>query len=100
MNDAEPAITVVGGGAEVVQRLFGAPLERFDKGAGDFATTAEFESEAAMLAVLGRERPADPRGVAGAGGQATGPDAAMTFARSHADRGMIWVRVGSESPPP
>jgi myo-inositol-1(or 4)-monophosphatase len=59
MNDPELAITVVGAGAEVVRRLFGTPLERFDKGAGDFATTADFESEAAMLAVLGRERPAD-----------------------------------------
>ena len=59
MNDAELAITVAGAGAEVVRRLYGTPLERFDKGGGDFATTADFESEAAMLALLGRERPDD-----------------------------------------
>lgn len=34
-------------------------MERFDKGAGDFATAADLEAEEAMLAVLGRERPRD-----------------------------------------
>lgn len=59
MDDAELAIEVVGTGAEVVRRLYGTSLDRVDKGAGDFATTADLESEAAMVALLGRERPDD-----------------------------------------
>ncbi len=59
MNDAELAIKLVGTGAEVVRRLYGASLDRVDKGAGDFATTADLESEAAMVALLGQERPDD-----------------------------------------
>lgn len=59
MNDTELAIAVVREGAEIVRGRFGTSLERIDKGAGDFATSADLESEAAMLAVLRRERPAD-----------------------------------------
>lgn len=59
MEDAELAIRVVGTGAEVVRRLYGTSLDRIDKGAGDFATTADLESEAAMVALLGRERQDD-----------------------------------------
>ena len=59
MNDVELAIAVVGEGAEVVRRQFGTALERIEKGAGDYATTADIEAEEVMLKVLRRERPDD-----------------------------------------
>lgn len=59
MNDVELAIAVAGAGAEVVARRFGTAAQRIDKGGGDFATSVDLESEAAMLAVLRRERPED-----------------------------------------
>lgn len=40
MKDVEVAIAAAEAGAAVVLRGFGAALERVDKGAGDFATTA------------------------------------------------------------
>lgn len=59
MTDAGVAIEVAGAGAAVVAHRFGAELERFDKGGGDFATAADVEAEDAMLAVLRRHRPGD-----------------------------------------
>ena len=59
IEDAELAIAVARAGGEVVRRLFGTSLQRYDKGAGDFATTADLESEEAMVALLARERPND-----------------------------------------
>jgi myo-inositol-1(or 4)-monophosphatase len=59
VNDVEVALAVVGAGAEIVRRRFGSALERIEKGAGDFATAADVEAEAAMLGVLRRERPDD-----------------------------------------
>ncbi len=59
MDDAEVAIAVVGEGAEQVRRPFGTPMGRVDKGAGDFATDADFQAEDAMLSLLRRECPAD-----------------------------------------
>ncbi len=59
MSDVEVAISTVGEGAEVIRRQFGTARITVDKGGGDVATTADLEAEAAMLAVLRRERPAD-----------------------------------------
>lgn len=59
MDDCDVAIAVVEEGAAVVRRRFGTALERFDKGAGDFATNADVEAEHAMVARLRRERPDD-----------------------------------------
>jgi myo-inositol-1(or 4)-monophosphatase len=59
MSDIEVAIAAVREGAEVVRRRFGTQMERIDKGAGDFATSADIAAEAAMLAVLRRQRPSD-----------------------------------------
>ena len=46
-------------GAEVVREMFGGPLERHDKGRGDFATDADLASEEAILEVLRFARPED-----------------------------------------
>jgi myo-inositol-1(or 4)-monophosphatase len=59
MKDVDVAIAAVEAGAAVVLRWFGAALERVDKGGGDFATTADLESEQAILSVLRQERPED-----------------------------------------
>jgi myo-inositol-1(or 4)-monophosphatase len=59
MQDCDVAIAVADAGAAVVRQYFGTPLQRLDKGAGDFATHADLAAEHAMLAVLRRERPAD-----------------------------------------
>jgi len=59
MNDTDLAIAAVEEGARIVRRCFGTTLQRLDKGAGDFATNADIESETAMLVLLQRERPQD-----------------------------------------
>jgi myo-inositol-1(or 4)-monophosphatase len=59
MDDIDVAIAVAEEGAAVVRRRFGTPLQRLDKGSGDFATNADIEAENAMLALLHRERPQD-----------------------------------------
>jgi myo-inositol-1(or 4)-monophosphatase len=59
MNDLETAIAVAEAGAAIVRLRFGTPLQRLDKGGGDFATNADIEAENAMLALLHRERPQD-----------------------------------------
>jgi myo-inositol-1(or 4)-monophosphatase len=59
MKDVDVAIAAVEAGASVVLRWFGAAMERVDKGAGDFATTADLESEQAILSMLRRQRPED-----------------------------------------
>lgn len=46
-------------GAEVVREMFGGPLERHDKGAGDFATDADLAAEQAILEILRYSRPDD-----------------------------------------
>ncbi|WP_199040124.1 inositol monophosphatase family protein [Glycomyces salinus] len=58
-SDAELAMAAALAGAEVVREMFGAPLERHDKGRGDFATDADLASEAAVLEVLRYARPDD-----------------------------------------
>src|SRR5439155_22634199 len=59
MNDVNVDIAVEEAGVAVVRLRFGTTLQRLDKGAGDFATSADIEAEKAMLAVLQRERPYD-----------------------------------------
>lgn len=59
LRDSDVAIAVVAAGSIAVRAGFGTDLERLDKGGGDFATSADLESERAMLAILHRERPDD-----------------------------------------
>lgn len=59
MDDVDVAIAAAQAGAAVVLRWFGAEWQRLDKGAGDFATTADIEAEHAMLSVLRQQRPED-----------------------------------------
>jgi myo-inositol-1(or 4)-monophosphatase len=59
VNDSELAITLAALGASVVRESFGAKLQRFEKGAGDFATNADVDAENAILHLLRRERPQD-----------------------------------------
>ncbi|MEU7874691.1 inositol monophosphatase family protein [Dactylosporangium sp. NPDC049140] len=77
-NDHELAVTAAEAGAAVVRARFGAELTRFDKGAGDFATAADLEAEAAILDVLRAARPGDA--VTGEESGRTGPaDAARAW---------------------
>lgn len=46
-------------GADVVRTLYGRRLTRIDKGAGDFATTADVEAERRILRVIRAARPHD-----------------------------------------
>ncbi|MFJ5705948.1 inositol monophosphatase family protein [Streptomyces sp. NPDC093105] len=59
LTDAEVAAAAARAGAEVVRGLHGRELERIDKGAGDFATTADLAAERAILDVLRAARPDD-----------------------------------------
>ncbi|MBL1084413.1 inositol monophosphatase family protein [Streptomyces actinomycinicus] len=58
-DDAAVATAGARAGAEVVRALYGRRLDRIDKGAGDFATTADVEAERAILRVLRAARPDD-----------------------------------------
>lgn len=51
-NDAAVAIAAARAGADVVRTMYGQRLARIDKGAGDFATAADVESEKAILDVI------------------------------------------------
>jgi myo-inositol-1(or 4)-monophosphatase len=59
VTDADVAIAAAETGAAIIARRVGTPLHRIDKGAGDFATDADIESEHAILAVIRRRRPGD-----------------------------------------
>ncbi|MFG3257155.1 inositol monophosphatase family protein [Streptomyces sp. NPDC048172] len=59
LDDAEVAAAAAHAGADVVRALYGRRLARIDKGAGDFATTADVEAEKAILGVLRAARPED-----------------------------------------
>jgi myo-inositol-1(or 4)-monophosphatase len=59
-TDAQVAVTAARAGATVVRDMFGTAPERFDKGAGDFATAADLAAEKAILDVLRTLRPDDP----------------------------------------
>lgn len=61
LTDAEVAIAAALAGAEVVARDYGADHVRFAKSATDFATNTDLEAETAIVKVLARHRPADPR---------------------------------------
>lgn len=58
-DDAGVAAAAALAGADVVRRMFGGPLTRFDKGDGDFATAADVVAERAVLDVLRTARPDD-----------------------------------------
>jgi myo-inositol-1(or 4)-monophosphatase len=58
-DDAAVAIAGVRAGADVVRNMFGQRLNRIDKGAGDFATTADVEAEKTILGVIRAARPDD-----------------------------------------
>lgn len=74
LDDVGVATAAARAGAEVVRALYGRRLSRVDKGAGDFATTADIEAEKAILDVIRSARPDDAvlgeeggqQGVAGA----------------------------------
>jgi myo-inositol-1(or 4)-monophosphatase len=57
-TDAEVATAAARAGAEVVRDRFGTRLGRIDKGAGDFATTADVAAEKAIVDVIRAARPA------------------------------------------
>jgi myo-inositol-1(or 4)-monophosphatase len=57
--DQTLAVAAAEAGAEVVRSHYGSSLTRFEKGAGDFATTADVEAEKAILEVLRAARPHD-----------------------------------------
>ncbi|MFE6840911.1 inositol monophosphatase family protein [Streptomyces sp. NPDC057705] len=59
LDDAGVAMAAARAGADVVRRLYGQPLSRIDKGAGDFATAADVEAEKAILGVIRAARPDD-----------------------------------------
>ncbi|MFW6722007.1 inositol monophosphatase family protein [Streptomyces sp. MAR4 CNY-716] len=58
-SDAQLAVTAALAGAAVLRDLYGTSLRRYEKSAGDFATTADVEAERAVLAVLRAARPGD-----------------------------------------
>ncbi|MFJ4908295.1 inositol monophosphatase family protein [Streptomyces sp. NPDC093249] len=58
-DDAAVAMAGVRAGADVVRAMYGQRLDRIDKGAGDFATTADVEAERAILGVIRAARPDD-----------------------------------------
>ncbi|MFB7210432.1 inositol monophosphatase family protein [Streptomyces sp. NPDC056255] len=59
LDDAGVATAAVRAGADVVRSMYGRRLARIDKGAGDFATTADVEAEKAILGVIRAARPDD-----------------------------------------
>ncbi|MFH8597393.1 inositol monophosphatase family protein [Streptomyces rimosus] len=58
-DDAAVAIAGARAGGDVVRAMYGRRLSRIDKGAGDFATTADVEAEKAILGVIRAARPDD-----------------------------------------
>jgi myo-inositol-1(or 4)-monophosphatase len=58
-DDAAVATAGARAGTDVVRNLYGRRLDRIDKGAGDFATAADVQAEAAILNVIRAARPDD-----------------------------------------
>ncbi|MFG3280415.1 inositol monophosphatase family protein [Streptomyces sp. NPDC048111] len=58
-DDAAVATAAARAGADVVRGTYGQRLDRIDKGAGDFATTADVEAESAILGVIRAARADD-----------------------------------------
>ncbi|WP_436762248.1 inositol monophosphatase family protein [Streptosporangium sp. V21-05] len=73
-TDAELAVTAALAGAAVVRGMYGAPLARFEKTAGDFATAADLEAEKVILDLVRAARPQDA--VTGEESGSTGPGGA------------------------
>jgi myo-inositol-1(or 4)-monophosphatase len=59
INDRDLVIEAAEAGAAIVRSHYGLSLARFEKSAGDFATTADIEAEQAILQVLHAARPDD-----------------------------------------
>ncbi|MDR6319022.1 myo-inositol-1(or 4)-monophosphatase [Actinoplanes couchii] len=59
ISDRDLAIEAAEAGATVVRSHYGSALKRFQKFAGDFATTADVEAEKAIIDVLRAARPDD-----------------------------------------
>jgi myo-inositol-1(or 4)-monophosphatase len=59
LSDGDLAIAAASAGADIVRSRYGGPLDRFEKGGGDFATAADLEAEKAILDVLRPARPGD-----------------------------------------
>src|SRR5262245_15652811 len=59
INDRDLVIEAAEAGAAVVRSRYGSPLTRFEKSAGDFATTVDIEAEKAIFDVLRAARPDD-----------------------------------------
>jgi myo-inositol-1(or 4)-monophosphatase len=74
LTDADVAVLAALAGAAEVAGAYGGPLTRFDKGGGDFATSADIASERAIRRALTAHRPADV--VLGEEEGASGPDGA------------------------
>ncbi|MFE1414416.1 inositol monophosphatase family protein [Streptomyces sp. NPDC058746] len=75
LDDTKVAIAAAQAGADVVRELYGRRLDRIDKGAGDFATTADVEAEEAILGIIRAARPDDA--VLGEEGGQQGADGAV-----------------------
>ncbi|MEH0829825.1 inositol monophosphatase family protein, partial [Micromonospora sp. CPCC 205714] len=59
ITDRDLVIKAAEAGAAVVRSHYGSSPTRFEKSAGDFATTADIEAERAILDVLLAYRPDD-----------------------------------------
>lgn len=78
-TDARLAVRAARVGAAVVRDMYGAALARYEKSAGDFATSADLAAEKAILDVLRTARPDDA---------VTGEESGATGAHG-ADRGWL-----------
>jgi myo-inositol-1(or 4)-monophosphatase len=59
LTDRDLAIAAAEAGAAVVRSRYGAPLTRFEKSPGDFATAVDIDAEKAIFDVLRTARPRD-----------------------------------------
>ncbi|MFC5823469.1 inositol monophosphatase family protein [Nonomuraea insulae] len=57
--DTELAVKAAQAGAGVVRDMYGSALDRVEKAAGDFATTADLRAEKTILEILRAARPGD-----------------------------------------
>lgn len=60
-DDVGVALAAAAAGAQKVRAAFGGPVDRHGKGGDDFATQADLDAEAAMMAVIAAARPDDGR---------------------------------------
>ncbi|MET7968297.1 inositol monophosphatase family protein [Micromonospora sp. NPDC005305] len=78
LDDAGVAMAAARAGADVVRDMYGQRIGRIDKGAGDFATTADLEAEQTILDVIRAARP-DDAVLGEEGGQRGAADAARQW---------------------